>query len=56
MRPRESKHVLAEWIAAAGADSRDARLQIAQTCDLDRVKAMCRSFEDFLRDLASRPA
>jgi hypothetical protein len=55
MKPREAKKWLSDRIAEAGADSRAARLQIANELDLDRLKSACRSFEEFLGELVGRP-
>jgi hypothetical protein len=54
MLPRQAKQLLAGWLAQADEAGHEAKLRIAATCDLDRLKAACRSFEELLRDLADR--
>jgi len=51
MKPREAKKWLSDRIEEVGADSRSVRMQVASELDLDRLKGVCRSFEQFLGEL-----
>ena len=49
--PGRAKSTLLEHIGKRQLDEPKVRMQVAASCDIDRVSKECRAFEDFLTDL-----